>query len=53
MLLAYTDSLSCLLGFVLGEWFDAVAVTLPGGDYNTRLWIPQGIQAHDEVITLV
>jgi hypothetical protein len=27
-----------------------VAATLPAGDYNTHLWIPQGIQSHDEVI---
>ena len=53
MLLTYNDSSSCLLRFVLGEWFDAVAETLPGGDYNTHLWIPQGIQTPDEVITPV
>jgi hypothetical protein len=51
MLLAYNDSLSFQLDFVLGDWFDVVVITLPGGDYNTRLWIPQGIQAHNEVIT--
>ena len=53
MLLTYNDSLDWLLRFVLSDWFDVVDLTLPGGDYNTRLWIPQGIRAHDEVIVRV
>ena len=53
MLLTYNDSLSWLRYFVLGHWFDAVARTLPAGDYNTHLWIPQGMDANDEVIAWV
>ena len=36
--------------FVLGRGFDALARLLPGGEYNTGLWIPQGRCANDEVI---
>ena len=36
--------------FVLGCEIDALARLLPGGDYNTGLWIPQGRNPNDEVI---
>jgi hypothetical protein len=49
VLLTYNDSLTCLLGFVLDTCCGALAVWLPGGDYNTHLWIPQGTQGDDEV----
>ena len=39
-----------MMGFVLGLWIDALALLLPGRDYNTGLWIPQGQSANDEVI---
>jgi hypothetical protein len=42
-----------MLEFVLRHGFDALALLLPGRDYNTGLWIPQGCSAHNEVIEAV